>query len=135
MGADRWTLLLLATGQHPRFRLEMHGQSNNVPLPLTDDQRAQLGTMPDAALAARIGTSEETIRRRRLEAGIPAFGRLSGKLHPQKFQWEANGLELLGALPDKEIATRLGISTDLVRRERRARNIPRRPRPLPDPKP
>jgi hypothetical protein len=33
-----------------------------------------LGTMPDAAVAARVGRSRATVRRERVELGIPAYG-------------------------------------------------------------
>lgn len=89
------------------------------------DEIALLGTMTDAAVAARTGHTEISSRDKRWQLGIAAW-------QPHAYQWAAHEVRLLGKLSDAAVAQRLGIARRTVLIERQRRGIgPANPRNRP----
>lgn len=71
----------------------------------------RLGREPDSSLAAEVGCDPTLVRRMRVRLGIPRWDPL-GAMRP-----------LLGKLPDREVARRLGLSRETVSARRRKLGI------------
>lgn len=74
-----------------------------------------LGTMSDAALAARIGKAPNAVWMQRRKRNIPAVGLSTKKA---RHYWTARQLAWLGKLPDATIAERIGLDPTTVRFKR-----------------
>ena len=70
----------------------------------------QLSKTPDSVLARLLGRPLTAIRRRRRQAGVPAFSRFVA--------WNAVQIALLGKLSDDEVAVRTGRSVRAVSQKR-----------------
>jgi DNA-binding CsgD family transcriptional regulator len=105
--------------------------------------RQPFGKKSDREIAKRLGLNHETVRRKRIELGIPAYSggtspvRQSSRLKNtanisskrrskiDHIDWDA---QPLGDKADRQIAIALGISPGTVRRARVGRGIPPSPR-------
>jgi len=98
---------------------------------------ALLGTLPDPAVARRIGLTPLSIFRRRTKLGIPAYKppipKPRKKVVPRAKSkpWTSAEVSLLGTDTDRAIGARLGLTREAVQKERRLRGIPA----LPDKRP
>lgn len=79
----------------------------------------QLGTMPDAELARRLGVSTPCVRGQRHRRGIPPFAP-----RPPLLVWTRERVALLGRLPDEVLARRWRISKSSVICARIANGVP-----------
>ena len=78
----------------------------------TKELDALLGTDSDARVAKHLGIHIWMVRRRRKMLGIPPFG-------PQPIpHWGTTELEMLGRLPDDELAKLFGRTVESVKRKR-----------------
>jgi len=77
----------------------------------TDEALALLGTMPDPALADRLGVSRFPVKQKRQELGIAAY-------QPSYPEVTAELAAKFGKIPDSDLAKSLGVSTSFMRRAR-----------------
>lgn len=84
-----------------------------APYTPTKEDVALLGTLPDVALAERLGTNHMRVLQERRKRGIPAFSPISEK--ERKIEQH---LDLLGVLSDPKFAKIAGVSTAEVYRYR-----------------
>jgi hypothetical protein len=97
----------------------------NFNQPWSELDEALLGTLGDAALAARLGRTAKAVETKRRKMGI------APKTAHQR-AWSAREARQLGKLSDLFVARRLGISRKAVRSERIRRGIgPASPRNVP----
>lgn len=87
---------------------------------------ALLGTLTDAALAARLDMGVGSVRERRSKLGIPPRGyvKSDGTSQRRPHQWTPEENALLGTLHDAEIARRIGMGRGSVSQRRRRAGIP-----------
>ncbi|NVL49857.1 hypothetical protein F2S72_08905 [Pseudomonas syringae pv. actinidiae] len=87
---------------------------------------ALLGTMSDTDVAEQIGGKVHTVAIKRQELGIacykPAVSKIRGRPRPN-FNWTQEALSLIGTMADKDVASRLGLSTGAVGVKRRSLGI------------
>lgn len=79
--------------------------------------KKHLGTDTDEVIAKKFGCSRNTINKRRLAEGIPAFGGtgINNKLTEEFWsEWDY----LLGTMPDKTLAKIVGVSGTTITRRR-----------------
>jgi DNA-binding CsgD family transcriptional regulator len=89
--------------------------------------RDVLGTLPDRDIAARVGVSPEAVRVYRTRHGIPARWRTpdTAAARPSHSEEAIAGVrDLVGTLPDAEVARRAGVSRSAVTAFRRRHEIP-----------
>lgn len=93
------------------------------------DEVADLGIVSDEELARRLGVTSPSVRKARVQRGVPPAPRPSRETRPTNHRkpiaWD--DLHVLGRVPDKELAGWLGIRPSEVTRERLRRGIPRIP--------
>lgn len=85
----------------------------------TPDMDALLGTMPDEAVAARLGISKLTVSQRRARLGVPSY-----RSRHRDISWTPEMDALLGTVPDRELAERWGLARATVTARRRRLGIP-----------
>jgi hypothetical protein len=85
----------------------------------TAERLALLGKMSDQQVATELGTSANSVCRKRRLLKIRPFGAT-----PPRIEWTEERLDLLGRLPDPEVARRCGISLPTVRRKRMQLGFP-----------
>lgn len=71
--------------------------------PWTEAEERQLGSLPDAELALKLGRTYSGVVWKRLALGVPAF-------RPRARTWSPREKKLLGTMTDKALAARLGVS-------------------------
>jgi hypothetical protein len=103
--------------RRPTARAQNPGQSLNSTRGdgWTKAELRLLGTLPDAAVAARTGRGANAVRVKRCKLGIP---------NPSGPGWTAEELELLGTAPDAEVAARIGRTEGAVTLKRCRLGIP-----------
>lgn len=104
----------------------------------TAEAVALLGTMSDSAVAKQLGIGVAAVRQARGDRGIPAH-RLQAPARAAKppkkaahagvrgrrpIELPTRCMQLLGAMPDVDIARKAGVSVDTVRRRRAEAGIP-----------
>lgn len=87
------------------------------PFPWTKSQLAKLGKMSDAQYARQLGVCLDTVRKKRIALGKPAW-RPANTLN-----WGPRDIDLLGKLPDKQVARFLGMSQMSVINKRKELGI------------
>lgn len=87
---------------------------------------ALLGTMTDAALAARLNRGRAGVCERRSKLGISPHGHIKadGTSQRRPHQWTPEEIALLGTMHDAEIARRMGLHRTTVSQRRRKLGIP-----------
>lgn len=89
------------------------------------DQVQDLGRIPDARLARRLGVSAAAVGEARRARGIPVHEkRRNRRPEPLDAVWVKVD-PLLGQMPDTDIARRYGLSAQQVRARRARLDIPR----------
>lgn len=87
---------------------------------------ALLGTMSDEDVAKAIGGKKETVCAKRNALKIKAFkskvGLTKGRPRPN-FLWTEDKLNLLGTMPDRQLAVQLGLANTTIARKRRSLGI------------
>ncbi len=78
-----------------------------------------LGRDSDPNVARRLRVSRSTVALKRLELGIPSYGR-----RPEPVRWSAGMLALLGKVTDAEISRRYAMTKNTVMRKRSQLGIP-----------
>ena len=94
----------------------------------TPREDARLGTKTDAEIGRLLGRGAAGVRRRRRLLGIPLTQWLIGKFMVRK--WTAAEEDLLGRLPDYDVADQLGRSYTSVAARRRSLRRPAIPSPV-----
>lgn len=92
---------------------------------IPDDVIADMGKLPDRILAKRAGVSIPTILYRRKDLGIPAYK----PTKENRKEWlidryPKEQLDLLGKLPDAEVAENMGLHISTVAKIRKTLGIP-----------
>ncbi len=87
---------------------------------MTDEMFSILGTIPDAEAAEKLGTSLDSVKRKRKAAGIPSFAEKS-----EEKIWTKEATELLGRDYDIYVAKKIGVSAGAVKNRRVKLGIPK----------
>lgn len=95
-------------------------QNRVGPFQCPDHVVPRLGTVADPAIAEECGVSNPIARRWRVERGIGPFRRHHRKQASVPREWDA----LVGTMPDRTLALKLGISKSKVYVRRRKLGIP-----------
>lgn len=77
---------------------------------LLEPYRSQLGQVPDAEIARQLNVSPKTIGRWRRAQKIPAYEGTGAKVK----RWTSESEKLLGTMPDRKLAKKLGIPLGTV---------------------
>jgi len=88
----------------------------------TEEMLARLGCASDASIAAELELEVGSVRRKRVQLGIPAFAPATRE---SAFRWTPEALALLGTASDRDIARRLGVAHATVGAKRRELGVPR----------
>jgi 5-methylcytosine-specific restriction endonuclease McrA len=87
----------------------------------TEEMISLLGKIIDQEFAKRFNISMSAIYKKRKELGIPRASKVGyGK---NKHQWANKHLELIGTMSDRRLAKIMGVSKEVVQRERWRRGI------------
>jgi DNA-binding CsgD family transcriptional regulator len=92
------------------------------PIEWTSEMISRLGSTGDSEVARDLGISKGSVRRKRQGLGIQPFDLIPCRVH-QGVAWTAEQLALLGRLPDKAVAARIGVTVTTVARKRQELGI------------
>lgn len=87
------------------------------------DMVALIGTMPDRLVAKTLGLKESSVTRMRYEKRIKAFPEKHQRRGRKMRVWTQDEIEMLGTMPDRFVANRIGISSAAVCKKRHKLNI------------
>lgn len=83
----------------------------------TRKQIAMLGTVPDSAVASKLGLAVGTVLKKRQKLGIPS------SRPPKTLNWSTEAIAMLGKFPDGKVAAIFGMNILSVRNKRIALGI------------
>lgn len=84
---------------------------------------ALIGIKTDKAIAKKLGIKESSVTRKRYEKRIKRSPDQLKKQPRQKRPWTDDEIEMLGTMPDRYVANRIGVSRTAVYEKRHELNI------------
>ena len=110
----RWRRALGVSARNNPGTLRAGGRNPGYAIRWTPEMDALLGTLPDRAVAERLGVSPLSVSARRAQLGIPPY-----RSRHRDIRWTPEMDAALYTAPARELAERWGVSASAVKARRR----------------